>query len=578
MTSMESRQPDPGSLPVRAGRLHAPLVLLPIVLLVVVGCEGRRNVDDLVHDNAMVYYAEAAPVSLVPNVYALPGETSDEIEVSKHLGELVFSGLVQKAGPDEHGDEQLEWDLVQPEVAGADGFQYGGEGIGLGDRRHITIYLRRDVSWHNGERLNAGDVEYTFDALMEGDSPLSGWLNAFIKDVKQSGSSQVQFEMRMDTSREFFKEVVSPVKILPRRIQYEGQWRNMPQDLNDGSELSHTFRSQPVGTGPYKFDYVHEPTGAIVFERHDDYHFDGPEICRIIVQPESDSTQRARAYDDGPAGIVAHLGPEERELLSGQNRTVEYEPYSFSMLALNQRQSPFSNREVRRVIAESIDREALLESFQSGGRSHGGANESVFPSHSRYVADAPGAFETRHTDRSGAPAVFDADYATDGPLQLLVSEALFGANAVAGFVEELERQLAPAGLDLSLENEDAAGYWARLEDGAFDLALTHFSGFDYFFDILQILRSDGRLNLQGVEDPELDRLLTRFGETVWWEDTERGPGLKTLSRRIHERVDQRVHGIPLFSEARTSVFSNRLDGVEIHPEVLFADVNRWSLR
>ncbi len=132
------------------------------------------------------------------------------------------------------------------------------------DYTAITVYLRKGVTWSDGQPFTADDVVFTYDTLLK--NPTMAWaaeVAKWVKSVEKIDDLTVKFNLtkanpRFHQIREAFPAVGiwSAIYILPKHI-WEGQ-----------DPL--TFKNNPpIGTGPYKLAQASET--ALTYERRDDW-------------------------------------------------------------------------------------------------------------------------------------------------------------------------------------------------------------------------------------------------------------------------------------------------------------------
>ncbi|MBI2450427.1 MAG: hypothetical protein HYV47_02745 [Candidatus Nealsonbacteria bacterium] len=148
---------------------------------------------------------------------------SQSSDVDRSLAEIIFSGLMQY---DEQG--KIVTDL-------ADNIEIKNDG------RIYEVYLKNNLSWHDGERLTVDDVIFTVKTIQNSDykSPLRGnYLGVEVEKIDENG---VRFKLKEGYSG--FLERLT-FKILPKHI-----WENIsPQNF-----LLTNYNLKPVGSGPYRF-------------------------------------------------------------------------------------------------------------------------------------------------------------------------------------------------------------------------------------------------------------------------------------------------------------------------------------
>lgn len=544
-----------------------PLITsLILASLMLVSCEREE----------MVYCTDDRPDSLIPIL-----KINEE---AKYLCELIFDGLVNKTTLAE-GRESYEWALVD---------KYQERGSSPEDRFFITIYLKKGVLWHDGREFIAEDVIYTWKAINQSDSPIKGWLNTFIEDITavETDNYQVRIKLRIQRSEEAFQELFSPLKILPRWYTYEGQRRELPFNLNDGSDISEEFKWNPIGTGPYKIRERKSESVELVANESQDYTYylmkpSAPEIKRINMQVKPDMVKAVKALKKEQLALLFDVQPGlfgelDKEPLKNET----YFPYSFHAIVYNARAHPFDNLDFRRAIGCGTNKRELAQRFIGASERDLAQciNSSIFPAKSRYVLADPGNFLDHNSfDPDKAEGYLNHSGIADKTFRLLVSSQVEGYERIGQFTNAYRDMMERIGIAVVIEDLNSNMYRRNVREHNFQAALWSFSGFDHFYDIRALFGEDETYNVWGINSSELlkhsfDRsnpdsmgILDRFGVTLSWEE------LRSLAAQAHSSIEKLTPACFLFTVPRRAYYSDRLANVSIHPEVGFSTVERWQL-
>lgn len=168
------------------------------------------------------------------------------------------------------------------------------------DGRTVTVDLRTDVRFHDGEPFTADDVVFTWKALVD-PALASPVYSAFdladlVTSVTAVDADTVQFQLgRVDPA---FAEKL-----------YVGI---VPEHVLAGQDLKSTdFNRNPIGTGPYRMG-ERRPGERMVLEANPDYYGGESSIKRIVYTFIPDENARASALQQG-AIDVARLPPGSRQ-------------------------------------------------------------------------------------------------------------------------------------------------------------------------------------------------------------------------------------------------------------------------
>ena len=214
-----------------------------------------------------------------------------------------------------------------------------------------TVKLRDDVFWHDGVRLTAKDVVFTFKTIQnpEARSPLlDSWKDIQIREVSKH---VVEFKL--------------PNKFAP--FQYSLTSSIVPEHILsklDVTELRTTvFNQAPVGSGPFVFKGLDAEKGKLELVRNEDYHNGAPYLNRFILTTFEDQTDLDRAIQAGELTAIADVSSNQENIPSDYQR---YRlPLSNSVFSFfNTSRPPLNDLDVRKALAESINRDEILDEVQ----------------------------------------------------------------------------------------------------------------------------------------------------------------------------------------------------------------------
>jgi peptide/nickel transport system substrate-binding protein len=222
------------------------------------------------------------------------------------------------------------------------------------DGRTVTVRLRDDVTFHDGEPFTATDVAFTWDAVRDPElaSPVyATWNLEDIEAVVADDDHTVRFELAAPDADLLDKLTLG---IVPAHL------------LRDADLTGSEFDRAPVGTGPFVFEEL-RPDDRLVFTANPDHHRGGPAVDRLVYTFLPDENARAAALQDGTID-AANLPPRLAQTLADDDIFTIHEVPSASVeqMTLPNDHPALSEAEVRRAISMAVDREALVETVQAG--------------------------------------------------------------------------------------------------------------------------------------------------------------------------------------------------------------------
>ncbi|MEM1182357.1 MAG: ABC transporter substrate-binding protein [Acidobacteriota bacterium] len=236
-----------------------------------------------------------------------------------------------------------------------------------GGRVHRVV-LRR-VYFHDGRRLRAQDVRYTFQRVLRHGTPLLEKRLGLISGAAayQSGASddltgmvvrsESSFDLHLDRPVEFFPLFLTDpaLGVVPEGcVHFKGTWR-------DGC----------IGTGPFQV-VSFEPGKRLQLKAHRDYWRPGRPKCEALsfetVTPGTDLVEELR---QGRGHLTMDLRVHELDALAADRRFAggvrEHPAFSTFFLLFNRLQGPLTQPKLRRQLVRWVQ-VALPKAAESLGR------------------------------------------------------------------------------------------------------------------------------------------------------------------------------------------------------------------
>jgi len=247
----------------------------------------------------------------------------------------------------------------------------------------LSVRLREDLRWHDGERLQATDVAFSYrfladTSLGKADDPVPApryrgreSLVAGV-DVDDNHSFTITFE---DCSPDVAKRALT-TPVLPKHV-----WPDKSSLRKRLLTEALVWKNRkPVGSGPLAFESG-EDNESVTFVRNDDHFLfrddlEGPvtrfadrpafERIRFVVAPSSGAAVQLVAEGSADA-LGSPLDGAMRRARSDPNVSLaQDEAWSWYMLGFNARESHLSNPRFRRAVSRLIDRTHVARDVLDG--------------------------------------------------------------------------------------------------------------------------------------------------------------------------------------------------------------------
>jgi peptide/nickel transport system substrate-binding protein len=501
---------------------------LYLSLLLLASCAGRTPAQTG-HD-AVTFLLESSPANLDPRVGA---DAS-----SQYLDSLIFSSLVAR---DDHMDivPDLATSWEQP------------------DPVTYVLHLRRGVRFHDGHRLTAADVKYTFDSVLSGQikTPKRGSFR-LVQSVEARDDATIIFHLREPYASFLFSFVRPAIGIVPRGA---------------GAEMA----IHPMGSGPFRFVSA-RPDEEIVLERNPDYFGEPPKIRLLSFRVVPDATTRALELRKGSADIALDsLAPDMASVLTSDSRlALEEKPgTNITYIGVNFDDKLLARRDVRQALAFAMDRDALIRYLLRGEAR--AAASLLPPSHWAFEPEVTG----YNYDPQRAEHLLDAANLPRGPDGIRLHLALKtsteeSARVLAGALQE---EWGRIGVRLEIRPLEIGTLLADVNRGSFQLSLLRWIGANSDPDIFNFVFNSrmtppAGANRGNYRNPDLDDLLDRARVEP---DREVRRALYSQVQKI-VAVDQPY--LLLWYPDRVCVYNRRIAGLRITPAGGYDFLDSISLR
>jgi ABC-type transport system substrate-binding protein len=446
----------------------------------------------------------------------------------------------------------------------------------------ILFYLRKGVHFHDGHLLTAGDVKFTYQAIID---PKNASPRASAFEPISELTVLDEHTVRVVYRRLYSSALIdwAATDILPEHLlnraamTREADRRRLSPEARKTFSLRNTeFNLKPVGTGPFRFvewkteEFIH-------LARNDHYWDEEPEYSDIYMRTLPDYlTQELElrvgaidAYEPLPQQAARYRKDDDYQVVSGVEGVYTYIGY-------NLRRPLFQDARLRRALGMAIDVDAIIKGVLYGeGKRATGPYYDHTPYYDPTVKALPydpkGAAELLR--EAGWQKNAEGLLTKDGKVlefTLITNSANPQRKAVMTIAQEAWRRLGVRCTTQAFE------WTVFLEDfvepNKFDAYVLGWVGGDINPDIYQIWHSSQtdpyELNHVGFKNPEADRLIERIRQ-----EYDHNEQIK-LTRQLHHLIADEQPYTFLYSPTRPLVLDKRIamvnraaDGSETYGKV-----------
>ncbi|MEO0764720.1 MAG: ABC transporter substrate-binding protein [Pseudomonadota bacterium] len=213
-----------------------------------------------------------------------------------------------------------------------------------------TFSLREGVTFHDGTTMDAEDVKFTLDRILDEESAnAQKALYAAISGVDVIDPATVRITLSEPNGNMLFNLAWGDAVIVA------------PESIEN-------IKQQPIGTGPFKFDSWTQGD-SIKISQYADYWGEQPALTQATFKFISDPTAAFAAMMAEDVDVFTGFpAPENLPQFDADPRfqvligSTEGE----TILSTNNKQAPFDDVRVRQALAHAIDRQAIIDGAMFG--------------------------------------------------------------------------------------------------------------------------------------------------------------------------------------------------------------------
>lgn len=222
------------------------------------------------------------------------------------------------------------------------------------DGLSLSIELRDDVLFHNGDKMTTADFRFTFLERKD--------ITKLPLDIKNSWRNLTDVEIESPTKA--VMKFAKPSTTAPQWLAFLGSYVVPKAYMEKVGEEE--FAKKPIGTGPYKLvDY--QLNARSVMERFDEFWGPKPAIKRVIFEIIKDPSARGAAIQSGQVDLTINVPVRDiKRYESEAGITGEINPITRVILVQCRADQGFADENVRLAANHAINKEALSKAFYGG--------------------------------------------------------------------------------------------------------------------------------------------------------------------------------------------------------------------
>lgn len=496
------------------------------------------------------YYEEALPTTMNP-VYA-----RTMVDFRSH--ELVFDRLYYRSPIT---NELMSRVLEKDEI--------------LNNGQMLKVTPKKDIKWHDGKKLSPDDICFTVNAMLnpKNASTYAKLYRESIKSCTVEGkeSALITFNKTYPIPKERASFPILPAHVFGN---------------NTAIAVDHPFSNEPIGTGPTKGVKTRR---TVAFTKMENIHRT-PNITELKMSEGGDPFVQVRTIVNAGVHGIIQVGPALRPEVAASDDVAlkSYDLRSWWFMALNTANGALKNKDVRKAIHLSLDRDELREltigvdpndknppcEFISG---------PFIQSSPYYNRQIP--LQPKH-NRDGAKALMTKAGAKDASGKWLWQNApitlRIGMNApldseAKDLLTQLANQLSASGFDQQVfkitNDEWNTKVVSGQAGGEFDAVIGKWA-FGTVEDVNPLFHTrtggKGALNIFNYTNPAVDAILTR------WEGARTDTEARDAYHELHAMLAEESPYVFLWKLDTKSAWRMEVKNNSIAPYFYFTTFEQWT--
>jgi len=506
--------------------------------------------------------------------------TQEFTSLSPLYAEGWFTTITQQfwnCWPWEYNDQNEAYPKLLTEIPSVENGGISDDGL------TITLHLRDDINWSDGEPITSEDFRFTWAMTVDPNNiVVSTYPEELITalDTPDAQTVVLHFDAPLAAWQSLFTGLV-PAHILQPVYDADvtvdnAEWNNNPT----------------VGCGPYNF--AEWESGSFArFVRNDNYFDAAAKIDEIFIRFVPDDTAQTNALVAGDSDLGLFVPYSEIPTLKDAGIVITTEPSGFNESWFFQVSEEYSNPamldvNVRKAVAMAIDFEAFNRDINLGVVHQPGSFWDALP----FYNDPP--VQPYPYDPEGARQLLDAagwvDSNGDGTrdkdgVEFVIQHGTTTREVRQELQAVAQQQLAEVGIKLEISNYDSDIFWNGYGDGGVTYSgeldiqewsdASAFPDPDIYYWLCSEIPSDDNpsgSNSFYICDEELDALIQL--QATQLDAAERQKTISKINQIFHDKV----YWIGIWQDPDVWAVSPRLANVKFSGVTPFYNIAEWDIK
>lgn len=400
------------------------------------------------------------------------------------------------------------------------------------DKKEITFNLKKGVKFHNGREMTAEDVKFSFNRLLEKESPRAADYSN-ISEINVIDPYTISFKTKQLDVALISTFAYPWTAIVPKEAVAE-------------------LKTKPVGTGAFKLvEWI--PQQQVVLEKNKDYYGKAPALDKVTFKTMPVDTSQIASLQAGELDMISISGDKVESLKSDPKITVIKAPqYSVQVLALNNKNKALSDVRVRQAISMALDKKAIIDGASWG---FGDVIGSHMPTLSPNYIDTNSVLG--HDVEKAKQLLAEAGYANGLELTIALPKP-YKIHVDSGQI--IADQLKKVGINVKIEIVEW-GFWLKdiYTERKYDMTVTAHTGRLDPYVLLMRYDSKSKENYLNYNNEKIDTLLVDAKKEI--NDKKR----KEIYNEIQMILAKEVPAVYIQTPYSLMAMNSKVKGMAFYP-------------
>lgn len=434
------------------------------------------------------------------------------------------------------------------------------------------FHIRQGITFHNGEKLDATDVAYSFNRYLDPALDVPRKRLFMVEKVEVLDAWTVKVTLNQPFAPFLTVLTGASLSIVPKDLL-----ESKAQELGGVKEAANWFSKHPVGSGPFKFVSWKKEV-SIILERNENYWLKKPYLKKVVLRPIPESSVVTVELMSGGVDLSEAIATDDiprmqddPDLVLSTVPGLNYFYMAFNLMPASGENSgnivaaedtgvnPFRDIRVRKAVYYAVDFDSIIKSLFPYGIAGQHAYGQLPPSMSAFYDPVLTEYTLPYDPEKAKELIKEAGY-PDGFKTRIFAPNDPRREAVA---VTAQTYLKAIGIDAEVKTLAWSVYLPQLASGDMDMFILGWGMSPDPYDVMWYLFHSSNWgppgNRQRYKNERVDELLVKATAEV---DVSKR---RAMYDEAQEIIASEYPHVPLYHLNEVNVYNNRVHDYQAHP-------------